>query len=97
MDKKYLEKLCNARDALCGFCEVDDCENCIVTHLIDDAYNEMPDENGESYTVIVYEKDCLVIADQAHYDNKEEAISFAKIRDWDEVVDNNSSEIVWRK
>lgn len=48
MDREYLAKLCNARDTLCGFCEADECENCIVTHLIDDAYNEPGDkEDGD--------------------------------------------------
>lgn len=40
MDKDYFARLCDARDTLCGFCEVDECEKCIVTQLIDDAYNE---------------------------------------------------------
>lgn len=44
MDREYLAKLCDARDALCSFCEVDECEDCIVTRLIDDAYNELPED-----------------------------------------------------
>lgn len=47
MDKEYLAKLCDARDTLCGFCEVDECEKCIVTYLINDAYNEMPDDDDD--------------------------------------------------
>lgn len=43
MDKDYLARLCNARDILCEFCEADACEKCIVTQLIDDAYNKLPD------------------------------------------------------
>lgn len=44
MDKEYLAKLCDARDTLCEFCEADECEKCIVAHLIDDAYNELGNE-----------------------------------------------------
>ncbi len=47
MDREYLARLCNARDTLCGFCEADECDKCIVTQLIDDAYNEMPDDDEE--------------------------------------------------
>lgn len=47
MDGEYLAKLCDARDTLCGFCEADECEKCIVTRLIDDAYNELDDEDEE--------------------------------------------------
>ena len=44
MDREYLAEICNARDVLCGFCEVNECEKCIVTNLIDDAFNECDDE-----------------------------------------------------
>lgn len=44
MDREYLAKLCEARSTLCDFCEADECEYCIVTRLIDDAYNELDDE-----------------------------------------------------
>ena len=47
MDRDYLATLCNARDVLCEYCEVNECEKCIVTHLINDAYNEMGDEEVE--------------------------------------------------
>ncbi len=47
MDKEYLEKLCDARDTLCSFCEANECEKCIVSHLIDDAFNEMPNDDEE--------------------------------------------------
>ena len=47
MDREYLSKLCNARDTLCGFCEADECEKCIVTPLINDAYNELGDEEED--------------------------------------------------
>ncbi len=40
MTREELAVLCQARDTLCGFCEADECEKCIVTRLIDDAFNE---------------------------------------------------------
>lgn len=47
MDKEYFAELCNARDTLCGFCEAGECEKCIVSQLIDDAANELPDFEEE--------------------------------------------------
>ena len=48
MDRAELAVLCDARDKLCAFCEAEECEWCIVTRLIDDAYNECEDlEDGE--------------------------------------------------
>lgn len=40
MDRYDLAELCDARDKLCGFCEANECEKCIVTRLIDDAFSE---------------------------------------------------------
>lgn len=37
--------LCSARDTLCEFCEADECNKCIVTRLIDDAYNEVLEDD----------------------------------------------------
>lgn len=39
-----LAALCKARDTLCNYCEADECEKCIVTNLIDDAYGELEDD-----------------------------------------------------
>lgn len=47
MTREELAVLCDARDKLCGYCESDECEKCIVTALIDDAYNETPEEELE--------------------------------------------------
>lgn len=47
--RNKLIKLCNARNILCDFCEVNECEKCIVQHLIDDAHSECSgDENSEN-------------------------------------------------
>ena len=45
MDRKELAELCDARDRLCDFCEEDECDSCIVTRLVNDAYNELDDED----------------------------------------------------
>lgn len=40
IDEQTYAELLDARDKLCAYCEVDECEKCIVTRLTDDAYNE---------------------------------------------------------
>ena len=76
-------------------CEEDgDGINCI------DVKNEWWIENpnfNESFTAFVYEDDGITAADLSTYDVKEEAIDFAQSRNWDEVVNDNTGEIVWRK
>ena len=47
MDREYLAELCDARDKLCGFCEANECEKCIITKLIDDAFNELNEEEDD--------------------------------------------------
>lgn len=48
MDEKELERICNARNVLCGFCENKDfCEKCQVTLLVDQAYADYESENEE--------------------------------------------------
>ena len=42
--REYYEKLSNARYTLCGYCEADLCEKCIVTSLMDSAESELPDD-----------------------------------------------------
>lgn len=44
MDRNYLAEICNARDVLCGYCESSDCENCQVSKLVNDAFDETDDE-----------------------------------------------------
>lgn len=39
-----LAALCKARDTLCDYCEADECEKCIVTNLINNAYSELEDD-----------------------------------------------------
>lgn len=47
MTRDELAVLCDARDKLCGFCEAQECEKCIVTHLINDACNELPEDEED--------------------------------------------------
>lgn len=47
MTRDELAVLCDARDKLCGYCQSDECEKCIVTTLIDNAYNETPGADGD--------------------------------------------------
>lgn len=51
----------------------------------------------ESYTAFCYGQGGLVHTDLSTYDNKEEAIAFAKHRNWDEVVNDLTGEIVWSR
>lgn len=43
MTRDDYESLFSARDTICNYCEANECENCIVTHLMDDAYAEYSD------------------------------------------------------
>lgn len=52
------------------------------------------DEDG-SYITLAY--DGGVVADEAMYDNKTEAIEFAKSHNWDEVVNDVTGEVVWKR
>lgn len=59
---------------------------------------EIKDEHPrESYTAFLYEEDGLTAADLSTYDNKLAAASFACEMGWDEVVDDNTGEVIWRK
>lgn len=51
----------------------------------------------ESYTAFVYEDDGTTTADMATYGNKDDAVSFAKSRNWDEVVNDITGDVVWNK
>ena len=54
-------------------------------------------EEDESYTAFIYEDDGTTSADLSTYDNKEEAVNFAKSRNWDEVVNDNTGEVIWKR
>jgi hypothetical protein len=57
------------------------------------------DEGGldMTYTAIIYEDDGITAFDLATYDTKEDAIEFAKHRNWDEVVNDITGEVVWER
>ena len=50
-----------------------------------------------TFTAMIYEDGVIITADVSTYDTQEEAIEFAKNRHWDEVVNDDTGEIVWRK
>ena len=50
-----------------------------------------------TFTAFVYEDDGIIAADLSTYYDKDEAIEFAKSRNWDEVVNDSTGEVVWRK
>ena len=62
--------------------------------LLTDGGIEMKDI---TFTVFIYEDDGITAADFSMYDSKEEAIEFAKNRNWDEVVNDNTGEVVWKR
>lgn len=49
MTREDFESICSARDAFCGFCQGEECDKCIVTTLVDDAYNELPEEDKADF------------------------------------------------
>ena len=51
----------------------------------------------ETFTAFIYEDDGITAADLSTYDTEKEAVDFAKMRKWDEVVNDNTGEVVWRK
>ena len=63
--------------------------------------DELDEENCdlecESYTAFLYERDGVTAKDLVTYDNQEEAIIFAMSYDWDEVVNDDSGEVVWAR
>lgn len=40
IDKTTYTELLDARNKICNYCECNECEKCIITELIDDAYDE---------------------------------------------------------
>jgi hypothetical protein len=50
-----------------------------------------------TFTAFIYEDDGITAADLSMYDSKEEAILFAKTRNWDEVVNDATGEVVWSR
>ncbi len=53
---------------------------------------------GENtFTAFAYENGDIIATDLSTYDTKEEAIEFAKAHHWDEVVNDMTGEVVWRR
>lgn len=55
------------------------------------------EEEEESYTAYLYEDDGITANDYLTYDKKADAINFAKEEEWDEVVNDITGEVVWRR
>ena len=51
----------------------------------------------ETFTAFLYENDGITAADLSTYDTEKEAVDFAKMRHWDEVVNDNTGGIVWKR
>lgn len=56
-------------------------------------------EMNITYTAYAFDESngYFFITDEAKYDSKEEAIAFAKARNWDSVTDDITGEIVWER
>ena len=70
-----------------------------IAECIKEGYTsgEIVTEEDESYTAFIYEDDGITTADLSTYDNEEDAIEFAKSRNWDEVVNDITGEVIWSK
>lgn len=57
-----------------------------------------PDE-GQSYTAFLYLRGehGVVATDISTHNSKTDAINFARLAGWDEVVNDNTGEVVWRR
>lgn len=53
--------------------------------------------DNETFTAFVYEDNGIIAADLSIYDSKEKAVAFAKARNWDEVVNDVTGEVVWKR
>ena len=82
--------------------EGDEATECLIleigAELLDISVDTMLEmcEYG-SFTAFAYEDDGITVADLSTYDDKEEAITFAKSRNWDEVVNDHTGEVVWKR
>ena len=44
MDRDDLAKICDARDTICDYCGGNNCDECVVTDLINRAFEEVEDD-----------------------------------------------------
>lgn len=64
-------------------------------------WDEQKDSNKESsvkstYTAFLYEVDGETSKDFSTFDEKEDAIKYAKFHEWDEVVEDATGTVVWK-
>jgi hypothetical protein len=70
----------------------------IGAELLDVSVDTLLEEcRYESFTAVIYEDDGIIAADFSTYDDKDEAIKFAKYHNWDEVINDRTGEVVWRR
>ena len=51
-----------------------------------------------TYTAFAYDDEVREnIVDESMYDDPDEAIAFAKLRNWDEVVNDVTGEVIWER
>lgn len=50
-----------------------------------------------SYTAIAYEDDGTTVADESMYDDRDEAIAFAKSHNWDVVLNDKTGKLEWHR
>lgn len=50
-----------------------------------------------TFTAFIYEEDGVTAEDLFSYTSKEDAIEFSKNNNWDEVVNDDTGEVVWKR
>ena len=71
-----------------------------VTEEDAEAIRSLYNDNQQDYvsfTALICELDGVTVAGSSTFGDKEEAISFAKTRKWDEVVNDVTGDVVWSK
>lgn len=68
-----------------------------VVEVGPDSMCEEFEARNSSYTAYVYEGNGVIAADLATYESRGDAISFAKLHNWDEVVDDFTGKVIWRR
>ncbi len=54
-------------------------------------------ERDTRYKAVVYDPDTGATYDEAEYGSLSEAVGFAKLRDWDAVIDQVTDKTVWSR
>lgn len=104
--KKYRMYFMNINSGAEFFIEVNNSDEILPALNVKPQYVREPDNwecfdqeeiKDESYTAFIYEDDGITAADLSTYDSREEAIEFAQARNWDEVVNDITGAVVWKR